>query len=265
HALLAVPMLHEGRAIGAITVGRVRPGAFSDMQLQLLRTFADQAVIAIENVRLFKELEARNRELTETLEQQTATSEVLKDIGRSAFDLQPVLDSVVESATRLCGATRGHVFRYDGEILRFAAAYGAWPEFREYLERHPVRPGGGSVSGRAAAERRIVHVHDVLTEPGYDYGELLKQQDYRTVLAGPMLREGVLLGVIVILKSRVEPFTDKQIELVATFADQAVIAIENVRLFSELEAKNRDLTETLEQQTATGEILRVISRSPTDV
>ena len=210
-------------------------------------------------------MQERNRDLTEALDQQTATSEVLKVISRSAFDLQPVLRSVIESATRLCDATRGHIFRYDGEVLRFAAAYGAWPGFQEHLEQHPVRVGPGSVSGRAAFERRTIHVPDVRMESGYEYGELLKQQDYRTVLAVPMLREGTLLGVIVILKSQVDPFPDKQIALVETFADQAVIAIENVRLFKELEARNRELNVSLEQQTATSEILGVISSSPTDV
>jgi PAS domain S-box-containing protein len=262
---VAVPMLREGLPIGTINVCRSQAGPFTDRQIDLLRTFADQAVIAVENVRLFTEVQARNRELTESLEQQTATSEVLKVISRSAFDLQPVLESVIESATRLCGATRGHIFRFDGEILRFAAAYGAWPEFLTHLERNPVHLGPGSVAGRAGAERRLIHVHDVLAEEGYEYRELIKQQEYRTALAVPMLRDDTLLGVIVILKSRVAPFTDKQIELVTTFADQAVIAVENARLFKELETRNRDLIATLEQQTATSEILRVISGSPTDV
>jgi GAF domain-containing protein/CheY-like chemotaxis protein/sensor histidine kinase YesM len=262
---LATPLMRQGTAIGVILIRRLEIRPFTPKEIELLQTFADQAVIAIENVRLFKELDARNRDLTETLEQQTATSEVLKVISRSAFDLQPVLETLIESATRLCGATRGHIFRFDGWLLRFAAAHGALPEFTDYLKHHPVRPGPGSTAGRAAAERRTIHVPDVLEEPGYAYGELVKQQDYRAVLAVPMLREGALLGVIVILKAQAEPFTTRQIELVTTFADQAVIAIENVRLFTELEAKNRDLTEALEQQTATSEVLKVISRSAFDL
>ncbi|HKZ05385.1 MAG TPA: GAF domain-containing protein, partial [Methylomirabilota bacterium] len=264
-SLVAVPILRDGVPIGAIAVGRAQTGHFPERQIELLKTFAEQAVIAIENVRLFQELEIRNRDLTGALERQTATSEVLKVISRSAFDLQPVLATVVESATRLCHASRGHIFRFDGTVLRFAAAFGATPEFEDFLVQHPTVLGRGSVAGRAGLERRTIHVEDVLADPEYQMGGLVRQQEYRTVLGVPMLREGALLGVIAILKSKVEPFTQAQVELVTTFADQAVIAIENVRLFQELEVRNCDLTETLEQQTATGEILRVISRSPTDV
>jgi PAS domain S-box-containing protein len=261
---LAVPMIREGQPIGTITVAGASPAAFSERQIALLRTFADQAVIAIENVRLFRELEARNRDLTETLEQQTATSEVLKVISRSAFDLQPVLQTLVENATRLCGAEAGVIYRFDGELQRLAAAHNISPELRAFVEQHPLAPGGGTAAGRAMLEGRPVHIHDVLADPGYTYGGT-RVGGYRTILGIPMLREGVAIGVLSVWRKVVQPFTARQIELVTTFADQGAIAIENVRLFQELEARNRDLTETLEQQRATSEVLRVISASPTDV
>jgi two-component system NtrC family sensor kinase len=253
--VLAVPMLKENELVGAIVIFRQEVRPFTEKQIALLTNFAAQAVIAIENTRLLAELR-------ESLQQQTATADVLKVISRSTFDLQSVLGALTESATRLCGATRGHILQFDGEFLRFAAAYGAWPGFTEYLETHPLRPGPGTVAGQAAFERRTIHVPDVLQESGYELRELIKQQGYRTVLAVPMLREGALRGVITIPKTGVEPFTDKQIELVETFADQAVIAIENVRLFDEVQARTRELTESLEQQTATSEVLQVISSSP---
>jgi len=262
---LAVPLMREGKAIGAVGVGRPEPGPFSDGQIELLKTFADQAVIAIENVRLFNELEARNRDLAGALERETATGDVLKVISRSAFELQPVLDTVIETAARLCGAEHGHVHRYDGEVLRFAAGYGNRPEMFDYLREHPVPLGPGSISGEAATRRAPVHWHDVLAEPGYQRGEVQKLGGYRTILAVPMLRGDELKGVIVMWKTRVEPFTDKQVELVATFADQAVIAIENVRLFNQVESRNTELRIALEQQTATSELLKVIGRSAFDL
>ena len=258
-AALAVPMLRDGKPVGCITVGRPQAGEYPERQIALLQTFADQAVIAIENVRLFKELETRNRDVTEALEQQTATSEVLKVISRSTFDLQPVLQTLIENATRLCGATRGHIFRFDGEVLRFATSYGASPEFVEWLEQNPVLLGPGSVAGRAASERRTVHVHDVLVEPGYEWLDLQRLQDYRTALAVPMLREDVLLGVITILKTKAEPFAQRNIELVATFADQAVIALENVRLLQELQARTGELARSVEELKALGEVSRAVS------
>ena len=215
-------------------------------------------------MRLFTELEARNRELTEALEQQTATSELLKVISRSAFDLQPVFQTLAENAIRLCAADRIFIFRFDGELLRAVASYNASPELRELIERNPIPPGRHTVSARAALERRTVQVVDIQADPEYSYA-LIDPDPIRTTLAVPMLKADELVGVITIWRIEVKPFTEAQIALLETFADQAVIAIENVRLFTELEARNRELTEALEQQTATAEILRVSSSSPTDL
>jgi GAF domain-containing protein len=270
--VLTVPMLKGDQLIGAIAITRQEVQPFTDKQIALVQNFAAQAVIAIENARLFEVEQASKRELQESLEYQTAMSEVLGVISRSTFELQPVLEAVVESATRLCGAKRGHIFRFDGEYLHFAAAYGAWPGFTEFLKTHAFRPGRGGASERAALEGRTVHIADVLLDSEYERVDLVSKQGYRTVLAVPMLREGTLLGVIAILKTHVEPFTDKQIALVETFADQAVIAIENTRLFEaeqartrEVEVKSSELAQSLEYQTAISEVLAVISRSPNEL
>jgi GAF domain-containing protein len=264
--VLATPLLRESVPIGTIMIRRIEVRPFSEKQIKLLETFADQAVIAIENVRLFKELQERNAELREALEHQTATAEVLGIISRSTFDLEPVLQTLVENAARLCRANAGTIWRFDGELLRLAGAYNVPPDYKDFLEQNPIRPGRGTTSGRVALERRVVHTPDVLADPEYEFAEAARRAGaVRTHLGVPMLREGTLLGVIIIRRTEVQPFTDKQIELVTTFADQAVIAIENVRLFQELQARNRDLTEALEQQTATGEVLRVIASSPTEL
>src|SRR5262249_7545068 len=199
-------------------------------------------------------------QVTEALEQQTATSEVLKVISRSAFDLQPVLDTLIENAVRLCGADRGFIHRQDGEFYPVVASYGHSPEWLEVVRRNPIRLDRTSATGRAALERRVIHIPDILADPEYRWAEDHRGQEqmHRTVLSVPMLREDAVIGVITIRRPDMQPFTDKQVELVATFANQAVIAIENVRLFNETK-------EALEQQTATSEILRVISTSPTDI
>ena len=270
-SIFAAPMRREDQTIGLIAVTHRAVGGFTPEQGALLQTFADQAVIAIENVRLFTELKEKNQaltvahaQMTEALDQQTATSEVLKVISRSTFDLDPVLQTLVENAARLCGAQAGLIYRVEDGVFRVAAHYATSPEILEVAARVPIHADRGSATGRAALERRTVHIPDVLADPEYT-NEQQQQIGNRTIMAVPMQREGTLLGVFALWKTRVQPFTDKQIELVTTFADQAVIAIENVRLFTELETSNRDLTTSLDRQTATGEILRVISSSPMDV
>ncbi len=264
---LAVPLLREGVAIGGILIRRTEVRPFTDKQIALLKTFADQAVIAIENVRLFKELQERNRDLTEALEQQTATSEILRVIASSPTDIQPVLNVVAENAARLCDASDAQIVRVDGNVLRVIASHGAMAVPSSVrVEGVPIRRD--NVVGRAVLDRRSVHVEDLAAEvDGQFAGAKVIQQatGQRTTLSTPLLREGVAVGAILIRRSEVRPFSEKQIKLLETFADQAVIAIENVRLFKELQERNRDLTEALEQQTATGEVLRVIASSPTEI
>jgi GAF domain-containing protein len=253
-----VPMMREGVALGAIGVTRNDPGSFTDEQIALLKTFADQAVIAIENVRLFKELEARNRDLTVALDQQTATAEVLKVMSRSTFDLQPVLDSLIENAANLCAARRGVIFRRDGDVYRGVAFYNASADLIEFIKQHPVTAGRHTITARVALERRTIHVADLQADNEYTY--VLRDVDpIRTELGVPMLRGDDILGVIILYKVEVRPFTDQEIALLQTFADQAVIAIENVRLFKELEARTAELTRSVGELTALGEVSQALS------
>jgi GAF domain-containing protein/anti-sigma regulatory factor (Ser/Thr protein kinase) len=263
---LAVPLMRGTEAIGAIQIRREGVRPFTEKQIDLLKTFADQAVIAIENVRLFKELQERNAELREALEHQTATAEVLGIISRSPTDVQPVLDAIAESTARLCGSDDAQIYRVETDLLRKVASYGGIPAARAVGDTRAI--ARGTVTGRAVLDRRIIHIQDMTTERDEDYPEARRideQMGIRTSLAVPLLREGVAVGAILIRRTQVRPFNEKQIALLKTFADQAVIAIENARLFQELQERNRDLTEALEQQTATSEILRVIANSPTDI
>jgi GAF domain-containing protein len=240
-SILSVPMLRDGEPIGAIVITRAEAGPFSDLHIELLKTFADQAVIAIQNVRLFTELESRNSELRVALEQQTATSELLKVIGRSTFDLQPVFDTLAENAVRLCEAKQAAIFRFDGKDLRATAFNNASPGQRAFYEENPIPPARGSGAGRAALERRTIHIANIQEDPDFTSGirDVGAGTAVRTVLAIPMLRGNELLGVIAVNRHEVRLFSDSQIALMETFADQAAIAIENARLLSELQAEER--------------------------
>src|SRR5262249_42132513 len=237
-------MLKEGELVGAINMYREKVRPFTDKQIQLVQNFAAQAVIAIENTRLLNELR-------ESLQQQTATADVLKTISRSTFDLQTVLDTLVESAGRLCEADRASVTLKNDSLYRYGSSYGYSPEAEQYAHEHPIPIDRGTVTGRVASEGRSIHIVDVLADPEYTAVGFQKAFGYRTNLGVPLLREGTVIGVFSLQRDEVNPFTDKQIGLAQTFADQAVIAIENVRLFEEVQARTRELAKSLEDLRTT--------------
>jgi two-component system, NtrC family, sensor kinase len=263
--IIAVPLMRKGEAVGVLTLRRSEVKPFTDKQITLLRTFADQAVIAIENTRLFEEVQARNRELTESLEQQTATSEILRVISSSPTDIRPVLDAVGENAARLCDANNAVVYKLEGDILRQVSSYGGLPTTSHPTAGLPVNRD--RVTGRAVFDRQTIHVHDLAIEDAeFPEGSKDARRDgHRTTLATPLLREGVPLGAILIRRMEVRPFSERQIKLLETFANQAAIAINNVGLFEQVQARSRELSESLEQQTATADVLKVISRSTFDL
>jgi signal transduction histidine kinase len=245
--LLLVPMLKERELVGVIAIFRQTVHAFSEKQIDLVTSFGSQAVIAIENARLLHELHARTDDLSESLQQQTATSDVLKVISRSTFDLQMVLDTLVVSAAKLCDADRACIFQKKGEVYRWVSNFGFSAELIAYADEHPFTAGTSSTTSRVALEGKPIHNPDVLADPNYRASEYQRLGNYRTMLGIPLLREGAPIGVFILTREQVRPFADRQIELVTGFADQAVIAIENVRLFDQVQERTKELSLSLEE------------------
>ena len=265
--VLAVPMLKKDELIGAIAIYRQDVRAFTDKQVALVTNFAAQAVIAIENTRLLKDLRQRTDDLSEALQQQTATAEVLHVISSSPGELEPVFQAMLENATRVCGSNFGTLYLREGEAFRAVSMHGATPDYLQSRLGQLVDPGPGTGLGRAVRTKQAVHIADVTADPAYQERDPMRVAaadlgGVRTMLNVPMLKEGEVVGGIAIYRTELRPFTEKQIELVTSFARQAVIAIENTRLLNELRHRTDDLSEALEQQTATSEVLGIISSSP---
>jgi GAF domain-containing protein len=256
--ILAVPLLRGGEVAGVIMLPRREVRPFTERQIALIKTFADQAVIAMENARLLGELR-------ESLDQQTATSDVLRTISRSSVELDSVLATLVQTVARLCRADQASLFRRRDELYHLVAAHDLPEEAADFMRTHPPEPDERTLTGRVIKQRQIVHIHDVLQDKNYVYGELQRIQGYRTMLGIPLMVQENMIGLFIVMRTRVDPFTDKEIALAGGFAEQAVIAIENARLFEELRERTDDLTESLEYQTATSEVLKVISRSTFDL
>jgi signal transduction histidine kinase/putative methionine-R-sulfoxide reductase with GAF domain len=259
HTMIGVPLLREGAPIGVIGLARRRVEAFSEREIQLVTTFADQAVIAIENARLLNDLQGRTHDLQESLEYQTATSDVLKVISQSGAELEPVLQNLVETAARICNADKAVLQQLRDGLFRIGASFGFTQEWRDYRIRNPIAPDRGTPIGRMALERTVVHVEDALGDPEFTDAESISLGEFRTMLAVPLFREGAVIGGLFLARSRVEPFTEKQIALVTTFADQAVIAIENARLFNELRARTAELGRSVDELKMLSEVGQAVS------
>jgi GAF domain-containing protein len=258
---LGVPLVRDGRVEGVLHLSREESQPFTPRQVELVRTFADQAVIALENARLFSAVQDRTRELTESLEQQTATADVLKVISRSAFDLQSVLDTLIESATRLCSARQGFIDLRDGDIFTVRAASGVSASLLQFARENPHRIGSKSAVGRVATTAAVVNIADFTQDPDYDYPGVLDHLSFRSVIGAPLLRDGRVEGVISLTRPQAEPFSPRQVELLATFADQAVIALENARLFGAVEARTGELAQSVAELQALEEVLRAVNSS----